>query len=195
MAPTHISSVKYLIGQKWHEVGYIMDNQAQIVLLLNTWINMTQHNTLIKHIRISLQWRHNGHNGVSNHQPHHCLLNRLFKRRSKKTSKLRVTGLCEGNSPGTGEFPAQMASNAENVSIWWRHHVFSLNEEQINSCWHGYFQRKCEILRCRTLNETVLIKYNLCKSPDPVRNLYKFPMWWRSLAVCLMIYAYFCFIW
>ena len=37
-------------------------------------------------------------------------------------SKLRVTGLCEGNSPGTGEFPAQMASNAENVSIWWRHH-------------------------------------------------------------------------
>ena len=42
-----------------------------------------------------------------------CLLNRLFRRRSKKTSKLRVTGLCAGNSPGTGEFPAQMASNAE----------------------------------------------------------------------------------
>ena len=41
----------------------------------------------------------------------------------KKTSKLRVIGLCVGNSPGTGEFPAQMASNAENVSIWWRHHV------------------------------------------------------------------------
>ena len=37
-------------------------------------------------------------------------------------SKLRVTGLCAGSSPGTGEFPAQMASNAENVSIWWRHH-------------------------------------------------------------------------
>ena len=41
----------------------------------------------------SLQWRHNGRDGVSNHQPHDCLLNRLFKRRSKKTSKLRVTGL------------------------------------------------------------------------------------------------------
>ena len=41
----------------------------------------------------------------------------------KKTSKLRVTGLCAGNSPETGEFPAQMASNAENVSIWWRHPV------------------------------------------------------------------------
>ena len=56
----------------------------------------------------SLQWR---------------LLNRLFRRRSKKTSKLCVTGLCAGNSLGTDEFPAQVASNAENVSIWWRHHV------------------------------------------------------------------------
>ena len=49
----------------------------------------------------------------------------LFGHRSKKTSKLRVTGLCVGNSPGTGEFPAQKASYAENVSIWWRHHVKS----------------------------------------------------------------------
>ena len=71
----------------------------------------------------SLQCRHNWHDGVSNHQPHDCLLNRLFRRRSKKTSKLRVTGLCEGNLLVTREFPTQMASNAENVSIWWRHHV------------------------------------------------------------------------
>ena len=70
----------------------------------------------------TLRWRHNDHAGVSNHQPHGCLLNRLFRRKSKKTPKLRVTGLCAGNSPGTGEFPAQMASYAENVSIWWRHH-------------------------------------------------------------------------
>ena len=72
---------------------------------------------------ISLRWRHNGRDCISNHQPHHCLLNRLFRPRSKKTSKLSVTGLCEGNSPGTGEFPASMASNAENVSIWWHHHL------------------------------------------------------------------------
>ena len=74
----------------------------------------------------SLQWRYNRRDRVSNHQPHDCLLNRLFRRRSKKTPKLRVTGLCAGNSPGTGEFPAQMTSNAENVSIWW-HHVLLLN--------------------------------------------------------------------
>ena len=73
----------------------------------------------------TLRWGHNGLDNVSNHQPHHCFLNRLFRRRSKKTSNLRVTGLCVGNSPGTGEFPSQMASNAENVSIWWRHHDMS----------------------------------------------------------------------
>ena len=71
--------------------------------------------------KYSLQCLHNRRNGVSSHQPHNCLLNLLLRRRSKKTSKLRVTGLCVGNSPVTGEFPAQMASNAENVSIWWRH--------------------------------------------------------------------------
>ena len=58
----------------------------------------------------ALQSRHNGCHSVSNHQPHDCLLNRLFRRRSNKTSKPRFTGLCAWNSPGTGEFPAQMAS-------------------------------------------------------------------------------------
>ena len=57
----------------------------------------------------ALQWRHNRRDSVSIHPPHDCLCNRLFRRKSKKT-------------PVTGEFPAQMASNAENVSIWWRHH-------------------------------------------------------------------------
>ena len=52
-----------------------------------------------------LRWRHNGPDSVSNHQPHDCLLNRLFRRRSKKTSKLRVTGLCAGNSPGPVNSP------------------------------------------------------------------------------------------
>ena len=47
----------------------------------------------------SLHWRHDGHDGVSNHQPRECLLNRLFGRISKKTSKFCVTGLCAGNSP------------------------------------------------------------------------------------------------
>ena len=49
-------------------------------------------------------------------------INRLFGSRSRKTSKLGVIGLCEGNPPVAGDFPSQRSSDAENVSIWWRHH-------------------------------------------------------------------------
>ena len=91
-----------------------------------TFNNRTMHN------HQPLRWRHNGRDSVSNHQPHHCLFNRLFRRRSKRTSKLRVTSLCVGNSPGTGEFPSLMASNAENVSIWWRHHA--TKSQTVMSC-------------------------------------------------------------
>ena len=45
----------------------------------------------------------------------------IYSDRSKKTPKFRVTGLCVGKSPVTGEFPAQMASNAENVSTSIKH--------------------------------------------------------------------------
>ena len=105
----------------------------QQVMNNNTGFCIDRHINTIITIRVisrdsklwnTLQWRHNGRDGVSNHQPHHCLLRRLFGCRSKKTSKLRVTGLCVGNSPVTGEFPAQMASNAKNVPIWWRHREF-----------------------------------------------------------------------
>ena len=85
----------------------------------------------------ALQWCHNGHDRVSNHQPHDCLLNHLFRRRSKKTSKLRVTGLCAGNSPGTGEFPAQRASNVENIFIWWRHGWISSQMNNLR-CYDGH---------------------------------------------------------
>ena len=70
----------------------------------------------------TLRWCHNESDSVSHHRRLDCLLNRLFRRRSRRASKLRVTGLCEGNSPETGEVPAQRASDAEKVSIWWRHH-------------------------------------------------------------------------
>ena len=71
----------------------------------------------------SLQWRHNERDGVSNHRHLDCLFNCVFRRRSKKTSKLRVTGPLWGEFTGDWWIPVQGASNAENVSIWWRHHV------------------------------------------------------------------------
>ena len=63
------------------------------------------------------------------------LFHRLLRRRSTKTSKLHVTGLCDGNPPVTGEFPSQRASNAEDVSIWWRHHevIFNHNLAKFSS--------------------------------------------------------------
>ena len=97
---------------------------------------------------LTLRWRHNGRSSVSNHQPYDYLLNRLFRRRSKKTSKLRVTGLCVGNSTGTGEFPGQMASNAENVSIWWCHH--ELKSILPNGPWDVSLQ--FQYLKCRKLS-------------------------------------------
>ena len=100
---------------------------------------------------MSIQWRHNGSDGVSNQQSPDCLLCRLFGRRWKKTSKLRVSGLCAGNSPVTGEFPAQMASNAENVSIWWRHHVAPIQSDpaitwSISQMWSLYLVRVVPLL-------------------------------------------------
>ena len=105
-------------------------------VLLYTTISILQ-----QKLFITLRWSHHDRDGVSNRQPHNCLLNHLFRRRSKKTSKLHVTGLCAGNSPVTGEFPAQRASNAENVSIWWCHHKhdnFSPKSHNRHSIVHLY---------------------------------------------------------
>ena len=58
----------------------------------------------------------------------------------------RVTGLCEGNSPVTGDFPAQRAGNAENVSILWRHHIkIFLWEAGTWTAWYNglHLEKRC----------------------------------------------------
>ena len=107
--------------RQWHETysdQSKVTNNAQHTICTPAWCT-----DKILPLGYSLRWSHNERDGISNHQPDHCLLKRLFRLRSKKISKLRVTGLYVGNSPVIGEFPTQMASNAENVSIWWCHHV------------------------------------------------------------------------
>ena len=52
-----------------------------------------------------------------------------------------------GEFTGTGEFPAQMASNAENVPIWWRHHG---TEKVMFSIYFGYFRRATVNLQKKT---------------------------------------------
>ena len=106
--------------------------------------------------RWSFQWHHNGCYGISNHWRLDCLLDRLFRRRSMKTSNLRVTGLCEGNSLVTGEFPSLRASNAEGkcfylmVSSWYNmmSYIFSI------IIWAG----KCYKYICKLLNSKAFIK-------------------------------------
>ena len=66
------------------------------IILTNDALDIGNLNLASANSTIPLEWRHNVLDCVSNHQPHDCLLNRLFRRRSKKTSKLRVTGLCGG---------------------------------------------------------------------------------------------------
>ena len=100
--------------------------------------------------RWALKRCHNDRYCVSNHRRLHLLLNRLSRRWWKRTSKLRVTGFCERNSPVTGEFPAQRASNAENVSISWRHHgpkiFWSLLTLDMTPTKSGtYFREKCSL--------------------------------------------------
>ena len=66
---------------------------------------------------IPLQWRHNGRFDVSNHRRLDCLLNHLFGRGSKKTPKLRATGLCEWNPRVTGGFPQKGYVTQETFSF------------------------------------------------------------------------------
>ena len=84
--------------------SYFTGTEELIRLPKCQWNNPTEY---------TLHWRHNERDDVSNHRRLDGLSNYLFRRRLKNTSKLRGTGLCDGNSPVTGEFPSQKASNAE----------------------------------------------------------------------------------
>ena len=136
--------------------------------------------------RTSLLWRHNERDGASNHQPHDCLLDRLFRCKSKTTSRLRVTGLCVGNLPMAGEFSTQKASNAENVSIWWRHYNASMSWRVIfidvflHNCWIAvdysklvlWFQADLYSSSRHTMRNDTLTLYDVS---DP---------YWTSITLC-----------
>ena len=106
------------------------------ISMTSEYIHIKESKQLLCYHHNTLQWRHNERNGVSNHQPHDCILKRLFRRRSKKTSKLRVTGLCEGNSrwpvksphkgPVTRIFFHLMTSSWQVFVLWFVLHQQSL---------------------------------------------------------------------
>ena len=93
------------LKQWWLSVlSHICVNRPRCVNELFVRINEVHHHAIHQSDKLyTLLWRQNDRGGVSDHQPYDCLLSRLFKRRSKKTSKLRVTGLCVGNSRTNGQ--------------------------------------------------------------------------------------------
>ena len=86
-------------------------------------------------------------------------------------------GLCEGNSPATGEFPAQRASYAENVSIWWRHHRIHVNDPSSQNKCHSahYYHIPWSCFTCLGIGSTV-VSYLFRPQRDIWRN---FRHWWH----------------
>ena len=84
----------------------------------------------------------------------------VYSNEDKKTSKHRVTGLCTGNSPVTGEFPAQMASNTANVSFMWRHHGHDYNHG-VKWCLYKMQFRH----RVTTIKQTTFIRSRKVRRP------------------------------
>ena len=91
-----IHVIKRARADPWRNDRAHMLRQNDVVLALPWCDHYVAVGRQRKTILVPLQWRHNGHDNVSNYQPNDCLLNCLFRRRSKKTSKLRVTGFCAG---------------------------------------------------------------------------------------------------
>ena len=92
-ALTNILGV-YMSQQKW--MSWLWNNQLKYLCVsfseighFRHWVSVSSVDILLigsSHTANSLHWRHNGRDSVSNYQPHYCLLNRLFRRRSKKTN-------------------------------------------------------------------------------------------------------------
>ena len=84
------------------------------------------------------QWRHNGQKASQITIPS-IVCSTVCSGADKRKHQSSLTDLCEGNLPVTGEFPSQWASNAENVSIWWRHHYFLIAISNMTYCFvHGH---------------------------------------------------------
>ena len=103
-----------------------------------------------------LQWRHNGRDSVSNHQPHACLLNRLFRRRSKKTSKLRVTGLLRGKC-----FHLMTSS-----CTTWSHSRSCANIDGLMEDWSNSIANALELLQSYTKPSIYALKSTILTEPQ-----------------------------
>ena len=98
--------------------------ESENIKLISIYCKNSHIPLLYLSVHVSLQWRHNERDCISNQRRLDCSLNCFFRGRSKKASKLCFTGLCHRspvNSPNKGPVTRK---------IWWRHHVMlSVNQD------------------------------------------------------------------
>ena len=115
----------------WQAIFVVLEKlHSNTCFIVTQWLNnayMHRGTALSLHwpesVMITLHWRHNEPDGVSNHQPRDCLLNCLFRCRRKHQSSASLAFVRRIHR-GPVDSPHKKASNAENISIWWRHNVF-----------------------------------------------------------------------
>ena len=88
--------------------------------------------------------RHNGRDGASNHQPRDCLLNRLSDADQRKHQSSASLAFVWGIHRSPVNSPHKKASNAENVSVWWRYHEPPLHISQKKMMDELWFNRNKE---------------------------------------------------
>ena len=152
--------------------------------------------------KLTLQWRHNERDNVSSQWRLDGLLNDLFRRRSKKTSKLCVIGLCEGNSPVTGGFPSHKGPVTRKMFpfddvIMWVNDVFItittsyLNNGRVYFNFHPSLKRKCHFDKIFVTGCTVSghnDKFRYSRWQKFRRNF--FSQLWHSVLVTIVFYAF-----
>ena len=125
---------------------------------------------------ITLQWRHNECDGISNDRRIDCLLNRLFRCWSKKTSKLRLTGLCEGNSLVTSEFPEQGPVMRKMFLFDAVSMIFMKEAETVKDVANvhappnfSHYRKTCSVSRTKSQNLTVSRVVLQLSLPNPLK--------------------------
>ena len=117
-----------------------------------------------------ITWRHSDQDGVSNHEPRGCLLNRLFRRRSNKMSKLRVTGLCVRNSPGPVNSPHKGPVTRKMFSF----------DDVIMSCWQNQLEATFKLSGTMGAHSQVQSRID-----DDVMTWKRIPYHWHFVGKCL----------
>ena len=130
----------------------------------------------------SLRWRHNELDGVSDHQPH--VYSGADQRKHQSSASLAFV---RGNSQGTGEFPAQMASNAENVFIWWRHHVNWWNRHSRKRRLTGTGQKWRSTAK---VSDSLERSFRYCQGPYIDIDIDFQQLWGKTWGKCMYIVAF-----